>query len=236
MSDNYVSDSLYLEPASNTAVEVWCGIPALGELVYREINMQQLFLPRATSIKLIMDLPQGFALYTLERLRPSYRSNEHVMVITFSTCAEYWEDLWDLHPASLFVTTNHNFDLANSIRRVARGERCRITPDRATVLNQSERQLLRYMARGFSNKVMAQQLGLQEKTIMNNLTIIYNKLNVRCRTQAILHYWALQFEWGGASKSAAHAVQASQSFEASAKGVSRDIYPANTGHFSAIND
>lgn len=236
MSKNYAYESPYLHSVSPAAVEVWCGIPALGELVRSGINKQDISLLQSVLIKLIVDVPQGFALELMGTLAPHDRRNWYLMAVTFSSCAEYWEDLWDLRPEGLVVVTDHSFDIASSIRRAARGENCRVTPNRTSALNRSERQLLNFVARGFTNKAIGQQLGLQEKTIMNSLTTIYNKLNVRSRTQAILYYWGLQCKPADPPDSSAELAWTSPSVQRLDENSLRDIYPSVTGYSSLTND
>jgi two-component system NarL family response regulator len=57
-------------------------------------------------------------------------------------------------------------------------------------LTTRELTILQLLAEGMSNKEIAVQLYLSEKTIRNRLTVIYNKLGVRNRTEATL--WTLQ--------------------------------------------
>jgi two-component system nitrate/nitrite response regulator NarL len=53
-------------------------------------------------------------------------------------------------------------------------------------LSERERELLRLLAGGLSNLAIAESLGLSEKTVRNNLSVIYEKLGVSNRTQAAL--------------------------------------------------
>ena len=218
------------------SVDIWCGIRSLITLIGSDIAKHGLRPAAGASIKLIVDVPQGFAFRVLEAAKPTCEQNLHFVALTFSACAEYWEDLWDLQPAGLLVTTDHDLDLARTVQRVATGEKSRITPSRASVLNQAERLLLRSVARGYSNKTIARQLGLQEKTVMNSLTTIYQKLNLNSRTQAILHYWSLQPNSCDALDSAAHLAWPSPGLRGQGALEAWDIYPTNTGYSSLISD
>ncbi len=217
-------------------MDVHCGIPGLSALISSEVAKQGFYLSTQASIKLVIDVPQGTALQVLEFSKSPMRRGLQFVVLTFSTCAEYWEDLWDLQPAALLVATNHNFDFANLIHPAARGERYRSAPSRVTTLNQSERQLIRHVARGFSNKEIAQQLGLQEKTVMNSLTAIYKKLNLNSRSEAILHYWGIRPGIPWPSNSAAQTLQPVLSLPPHVEAESWDKYPVRAGYSSLTND
>ena len=56
-----------------------------------------------------------------------------------------------------------------------------------TALTEKELEIIRYVALGMSNKEIAQQLAYSEKTVKNYLSIIFQKLNIRDRTQAAIY-------------------------------------------------
>ena len=60
-------------------------------------------------------------------------------------------------------------------------------------LTEGEMHVLRLVAQGEGNQIIAQQLGLSEKTITNRLSTIYQKLRVNSRVQAALY--ALRKGW-----------------------------------------
>jgi len=61
------------------------------------------------------------------------------------------------------------------------------TPDPAR-LTEKQREVLDLVARGMSNRLIARQLGISEKTVKAHLTAIYAALGVTDRLQAAL--WA----------------------------------------------
>ena len=97
-------------------------------------------------------------------------------------------------------------DLANAIRTVAAGgaliepsvarkvvaEFARLTPTSSTVkkladpLSAREIEILKVLARGFTNKEIAAHLHLAEGTVKNYVTSILSKIGARDRTQAAL--------------------------------------------------
>jgi len=54
-------------------------------------------------------------------------------------------------------------------------------------LTPRQEEVLRYIAAGLSNKQIARKLDLTEATIKMHLKLLYSKLGVNSRTQAILH-------------------------------------------------
>ncbi|HLT18242.1 MAG TPA: response regulator transcription factor [Thermomicrobiales bacterium] len=95
--------------------------------------------------------------------------------------------------------------VVDAIRAVARGESV-VDPELATkVLNEFRRlsdvdgynniagltereiSLLQLVANGLSNKEIASELGLAESTVKNRLSILFQKLDVKDRTQAAIY-------------------------------------------------
>lgn len=58
--------------------------------------------------------------------------------------------------------------------------------DKPDPLTERETEILRFMAGGFSNKEIANSLGVAEGTIKNHVSNILSKLGVRDRTRAVL--------------------------------------------------
>ena len=67
-----------------------------------------------------------------------------------------------------------------------------VSLDRPDPLTDRETEILRLMAGGFSNKEIANSLGVAEGTIKNHVSSILSKLGVRDRTRAVLKAFELQ--------------------------------------------
>jgi pimeloyl-ACP methyl ester carboxylesterase len=63
-------------------------------------------------------------------------------------------------------------------------------------LTPRERQLCAYVAKGLDNAQLAAHLGLSEKTVRNMLSLLYAKLGVEGRSQAVVRTQALGFGQG----------------------------------------
>ena len=67
-----------------------------------------------------------------------------------------------------------------------------VSLDKPDPLTERETEILRLMACGFSNKEIANSLGVAEGTIKNHVSNILSKLGVRDRTRAVLKAFELQ--------------------------------------------
>ena len=56
---------------------------------------------------------------------------------------------------------------------------------RAPVLTQREREILALLADGFGNKQIAARLGISTSTVKTHLELLFDKLDVSTRTEAV---------------------------------------------------
>jgi len=52
----------------------------------------------------------------------------------------------------------------------------------------AEQKLIRFLRKGFSNRVIAEKMGVSQNTVKYHLKNIYIKLNVKSRLEAICKY------------------------------------------------
>ena len=95
--------------------------------------------------------------------------------------------------------------LADALRKAAQGEAVlhprvasrlmdalRNNSDDSAILeslSQREREVLTLMAEGLSNQLIAERLGIGEKTVKTHVSNVLGKLNVSDRTQAAVYAW-----------------------------------------------
>lgn len=135
---------------------------------------------------LLIDAPWGVALHELEQADPG-----QLVVVTDNPCPEYWEDLWSFQPRGLLAGGHSVENLAEALRETHLGEPLRRTPEHDSPLTCMERRLLRYSAQGWENRRIAQELDVNEGTVRNGLSRVFQKLGFENRTQVALYYWGL---------------------------------------------
>jgi DNA-binding NarL/FixJ family response regulator len=92
--------------------------------------------------------------------------------------------------AALLDVLNGGAPMSSAIaRRVVRSfRRPPANPRNEARLSTRETEVLSLLSRGLSNKEIADQMRLSVETVRSYLKTIYDKLHVRCRTEAVIRY------------------------------------------------
>lgn len=94
--------------------------------------------------------------------------------------------------AALLDVLNGGAPMSSAIaRRVVRSfRRPPVNPRNEAHLSTREIEVLGLLSRGLSNKEIADELRLSVETVRSYLKTVYDKLHVRCRTEAVIRYQA----------------------------------------------
>jgi two-component system, NarL family, response regulator len=140
---------------------------------------------------LILDLrlPKKDGLQVLNDLMASGRSKPRVMIITTFDCEEAIFKAVRAGAKGYLVKDMAPQQIRESVRRVAAGESVLSSNFAAKLaesiarpqLSRRERQVLKYLANGRSNKEIAQVLYLSEHTAKAHVRVIMTKLNADSR-------------------------------------------------------
>lgn len=163
-----------------------CGIPALAAEISQSLRRFGWEVCGQAPLGLLIDGPWGIA------LQQSAQANfSEWIVVTDNPCPEYWEDLWSFGPRALLAGGHSVEHLADALGRAASGKSFRRIPQHDSSLTCLERRLLRSSAQGWENKRIAQEFSLNEGTVRNGLSRVFQKLGFENRTQLALYYWGL---------------------------------------------
>lgn len=174
-------------------LSVLCGMPSVRFTFEHDLSVRGFRVDTEAHMKLLLDVPRAYAMRTLEGMD---RTGSKVIVVTWNSCPEHVEDLRELQPNALlsdefFLRQDLNVALGEVLDRVSDGEYYSFTPGPTTVLTPTERAVLRYAARGWSNRCIGERLCVREQTVKNRLRSTYRKLNIANHAQAVLYYWQL---------------------------------------------
>ena len=132
-----------------------------------------------------------------------------ILILTAYDDDEYVLGLLDAGAAGYLLKSARGRDLVGAIRAIKAGEsvlhpniiarllkRATVTPVKENkaqgLLSEREAEVLRLVALGMSNKEVAEELFLSQRTIKAHLTSVFNKLNVASRSEAIVK----GLQWG----------------------------------------
>jgi DNA-binding NarL/FixJ family response regulator len=137
----------------------------------------------------------------IEATRAILAANAEIQVVVLTSLAERERILAALDAGAVgyLLKDSEPEQLIGGIRSAARGEspldpkaaRAVLTARAAherVELSEREREVLRCVAEGLPNKLIARQLGISEKTVKAHLTRVFQQIGVTDRTQAAL--WA----------------------------------------------
>lgn len=184
-------------------LELATDIEVCAEAVYGAQTIDRVLSDKPDLLLLDVRMPNGSGLDVLRRLSAIAALPPTLLLTTFDDDAALLEGmragargfmLKDVSPERLYAAIR---ELARGgtlfqpamtervLRGVGKGETGALAAP-ADALSPREREILRLMAGGFSNKEIARAIGAAEGTVKNHVSNLLLKLGVRDRTRAVL--------------------------------------------------
>jgi len=121
-------------------------------------------------------------MYRNEKLAlQAFKAGANGYVLKQSRPAELMAAIRKVYQGKISIDEGIAAELVAELRRLSDMEAPRFYPN----LTEKEKAVLRLVAEGKKNREIAAQLSLAEQTIKNKLTIIFQKLGVKSRTEAV---------------------------------------------------
>ena len=169
--------------------KVHCGDEDFKKVFTSRLEAEAIKMQINESTQIVIDRPLGWAFINNEV------SYNRAVVLSDNCCPSYQLDLLERGPGALIGLEDY-CTLAIAIRAVQAGHM--LHPKLKTPLTLVERQTLRLVALGHTNKEVAKIRNVAERTVKNSLTDIYRKLDLQNRV-CIAHYyfgnWHLLKNW-----------------------------------------
>lgn len=165
----------------------------LAEALRPDVLIMDIHMPRMDGVRATRQIMQQ-------------SSPPAIIILTMSHQDDYIFEAIKGGARGYFVKDSDASKLIQAVRAVAAGETIlepelaqrvlqefrRMTaggpiPSGMASLDDREIDILRGVAQGWTNQMIGEQLGLSEKTIKNQLSIIFNKLHLNNRTQAAIY-------------------------------------------------
>jgi len=153
-------------------------------------------------VLLDLNMPRQNGLETIPQIL-KFAPNTHILVLTGFDEADNIYNAVKLGASGYLLKDSSKDQLVNAIHDVHRGEGVippsialrmiremsdtSYSPNKQHSLTNRELETLQFIARGFSNQKIAQELGVHERTISKYVSSILSKLHLENRTQAALY-------------------------------------------------
>ncbi len=114
------------------------------------------------------------------------KSGARGYLLKSSPISEVAQAIRTVHAGGTLMEAETTEAIVNELRHLSMSPTSRRGQRILDLLTEKELEIVRYVATGMSNKEIADKLIYSEKTVKNYLSIIFQKLNIRDRTQAAI--------------------------------------------------
>lgn len=170
------------------------GMAVAGETGDADVALSSALRLRPSVVVMDISMPGTNGIEATRRLLAA-DARQRVVMLTGQTDSDVVQQAWRAGAAGYLTKDSELAEVIVAIRRAANGERV-ISPRVAAaiehcrheqpVLSRREEELLQLIANGMATSEVAACLIISQKTVKNHLASIYDKLQARDRTQAVL--------------------------------------------------
>ncbi|GHO43999.1 response regulator transcription factor [Ktedonospora formicarum] len=185
---------LSLEDDLQVVGEAVDGLDALQKIrkLHPNVVLMDIMMPIVDGITLTRQVVQEFPDIAVIMLT-MYRQNQQMLQAMKNGARGYIPKTASAHEVAETIRTVYTEGLAikPEMTRAIVGEFRRLADTVSSnqaidLLTEKELEIIRYVAAGFSNREIAERLSYSEKTVKNYLSIIFQKLHLRDRTQVAI--------------------------------------------------
>jgi DNA-binding NarL/FixJ family response regulator len=159
--------------------------------LHPDVVLMDIHMPVINGIAITGQISQEFPEIAVIMLS-MYHQDQQVLQAMRNGAKGYLLKSASIHEVAQAIRTVHSGGIAiepdmagtvvNEFRRLSES----LTNQGAEALAEKEIEIIRYVAHGLSNREIAEKLAYSEKTVKNYLSIIFQKLHLRDRTQVAI--------------------------------------------------
>ena len=118
-----------------------------------------------------------------QRVLQAMRNGARGYLLKSASSQEVMQAIRTVHQGGMLIEPGLTGAIVHEFRRLSDST---ATGQHINSLSEKDIEILRYVAAGMSNKEIAEKLAYSEKTVKNYLSLIFQKLGIRDRTQAAI--------------------------------------------------
>jgi len=200
-----VDDHQVVRMGMRTLLEQHDGIEVIGEAATAAEAIKKALALKPDLVLMDVRLPDESGIEACRKIRSadpeihvlmltSYSSDEAIFSAVMAGASGYllkrldaehlYESILAVGQGQMLMDPTINEAVVKRVKQISEGEPTRGVDS----LNERERDILKLIAEGLTNKDIAERVHLSEKTVRNHITNIFMKLGVSHRTQAAIYY------------------------------------------------
>lgn len=168
-----------------TVIDAQAELSVVGEASSVEEAVRRLPAVRPDVLVVDLQLPDGTGIDVMRRARELSASQRMLVLTSFDDDAALRESR-AVGASGMLLKSARSRDIVTAIGKVASGQSvwpAPHVPDAGDELSQTDQRIVELIGDGCTNREIAEQLGIAEKTVKNRITAILHALGLQRRTQ-----------------------------------------------------
>ncbi|RXJ00347.1 DNA-binding response regulator [Anaerobacillus alkaliphilus] len=196
-----IDDHTVLRDGLKSIFEMEDDIQVIGEAESGEVALRAVPSLKPDVILMDINLPDHNGVELTRRIKENYK-DIRILILTMHSHEEYFMAAIREGADGYLLKDAPSEQVVEAVRMVMRGEGV-IHPSmtkklftfhqqqslgsKESELTEREKEVLACLVRGLSNKEIAEQLFISDKTVKIHVSKIFKKINVKSRSQAVIH-------------------------------------------------
>jgi DNA-binding NarL/FixJ family response regulator len=158
-----------------------------------DVVLMDIYMPVVDGIAVTRQVTQEFPQIAVimltmhgqqQQMLKAMKNGARGYVLKSSSAREVAQAIRTVHAGGTYIDPSWTSALVGELRRMA--DPSSTERPQVEMLSEKELEIIRYVATGMNNREIAEALAYSEKTVKNYLSVIYQKLHLRDRTQVAI--------------------------------------------------
>ena len=158
-----------------------------------DVVLMDIYMPVVDGIAVTRQVTQEFPQIAVimltmhgqqQQMLKAMKNGARGYVLKSSSAREVAQAIRTVHAGGTYIDPSWTSALVGELRRMA--DPSSAERPQVEMLSEKELEIIRYVAAGMNNREIAEALAYSEKTVKNYLSVIYQKLHLRDRTQVAI--------------------------------------------------